>query len=232
MRRRAPTIGPRRWPPSTPSPTSIRRVSRRANSMGPLVAQNRTYVRYEVRINRGRIRTRSSLAAGLERDLAPSPQRRPHSGCRIDRGEGGVADSDRRRHARRPQPLLCRQGRASRSMSPRRCAAGRPCLRRARRRPRRPAYRGQDEISAAMAMEHVRARRQRAARRRRRRARAGRERRERALFVQRSRQGANRRRAAVGLALAQPVGPPTRRRSTRSRRRSCAGIRSIPRPWR
>ena len=152
--------------------------------------------------------------------------------CRVDRGEGGLAHSRRSRHARRPQPLLRRRGRAGgrRRQEPRRRKA---CLRRARRRVGRTAYRGQDEIPAAAAVEHVRACRQCAARRRRRRARTGCERRGRALFVQRPRQGADRRRAAAGLALG-PTGRtrPTRRRSIRSRRRSCAGARSIPRPWR
>ena len=112
-------------------------------------------------------------------------------------------------------------------------AAGRSRLLEERRRARRPAHRDQDEIPAAGAVEHLRTCRQRAAGRRGRSARAGRQGRGRALFLFRRVETGPRPLAAIRLARHRSRSAWTiRPRSTLRRCRWCAGIRSIPRPWR
>ena len=197
----------------------------------PLVAQNGTYTRYEVRINEPEYSALALKRLELGREAAGSG---PPGGIarRLDRGQGRLAAAHRGGHAGGAGALL--RGRERRGRRRRQDARRGPCrLFEKRRRAGRPAHRDPDEIPAARTVEHVRARRQRAAGRRGRSARAGRQGRGRALFLFRPIETQARPVAAVRLARHASRQPAiTRPRSSQSRCRWCAGIRSIPRPWR
>ena len=151
---------------------------------------------------------------------------------RLDRGQGRMAAAHRGGHAGGAGALL--RSRERQCGRRRQDARRRPCrLFEKRRRAGRPAHRDPDEIPAARTVEHVRARRQRAAGRPRRSARAGRQGRGRALFLFRRVEAEARPVAAVRLARhVSGQHAIIRPRSTPRRCRWCAGIRSIPRPWR
>ena len=213
---------------SSPTPTSTRRASRR-RFFNPLVAQNRTYTRYEIRVNRTEFDAIAASGWSDGRNL-PTPPIPPTFRSARSR-QGGVAAADRRRHARGPRPLLRRRRRRGRRRRQER-RRRQDRLLEERRRAGRPAHHGQDALPAAMAVEHVRACRQRAAGRRGRGARARRQGRRRALFLFRRGRSPTRS-AAARLAGAEPVSlanPP--QLDPEPMQVDAQASRSMPRPWR
>ena len=197
----------------------------------PLVAQNRTYTRYEGRINEPEY----SALAVHGWSLGQNPARSgPPRGIarRLDRGQSRMAPSHCGGHAGDQGALLRGRERQCR----RRRQDARRWTRRLfekRRRAGRPAHRDPDEGPAARPVEHVRAGRQRAPGRRGRSARARRSASGRALFLFRPFEAQARPLADLRLAR-HPCRSAwiIRPRSTRRPCRWSAGIRSMPRPWR
>ncbi len=164
----------------------------------PLVAQNRTYTRYEGRLNEPEY----SALAVHGWSSGPEPAR-SGSPCglarRLDRGQGRMASSQCGGHAGGESALLRGRERQRR----RRRQDARRWARRLfekRRRAGRPAHRDPDEGPAARAVGHVRACRQRAPGWRGRGARARRQGRGRALFLFRRFEAQARPLADVRLA--------------------------------
>ena len=167
--------------------------------LGPLVAQNGAYVRYEVRINEAEF---NSIVAHrwFERDLAPTLAAPAHFdvGSIAVKAAWRVLDDADTPAVRSRYYVVAGAQVVDVAKS---LAAGKPVCAahdvalvglhitvKTKYRPQRlwSTFEQVDNVPPIGT---------------RRRARTGRERRQRALFVQRSRQGANRRRAAAGLAL-------------------------------
>ena len=136
----------------------------------PLVAQNRTYARYEVRLNEPEY---SALASsGWSRGENLPDEAHP---AHLPAGSIAVKAAWRLLTAADTPAIRARYyvvENAEVVDVAKTLAAGRVVCAKTRRRAGRTAHRDQDEISAAGDMEHLRARRQRAARRRGRGARA------------------------------------------------------------
>ena len=153
--------------------------------LNPLVAQNRTYTRYEVRVNEPEYDAIAGDGWSEGRNL-PDEDHPGEPADRVDRDQGVVAPDDGSGHAGGAGALLRREGRRSR-----RCRqepggrSGR--LLQSRHWAGRLPYHGQDALPAPVAVEHVRAYRQRSAGRRGRSPRARRQGRRRALFLLRRR---------------------------------------------
>ena len=198
--------------------------------LNPLVAQNHTYTRYEIRLNRPEYEAIAASGWSVGRNLpdAAHPADLPIGSIAVKASWRILTDADT--PAVRARYYVVRDANVvdvAKSL-----AAGEDRLLEERHRPGRHAHHGQDALSAAMAVEHVRACRQRAARRRRRGARARRKRRRRALFLFRSDPArsatASRSVRPRPSRSAWPI-PPS---STPSRCRSPAAIPSMPRRWR